>query len=168
MNSSQFVSVHFLFQGLEYYKSFLRWIYPKWFFQCYSKCPLVNYNFLFYWTCPRKFVSIKSPKEDELFNSHPQSVFLFGEQDWVKEVSGSKYWPLSNSFTCYFYIINFSDFVIVLIFWPALACWVIVYSDLLLVGMRTSSWCSSYSHISYHNTWKTRYSYRLINLPFWS
>ena len=51
----------------------------------------------------------------------------------------------------YFYIINFSDFVISCIFWPALACWVIVYSDQLLVGMPTSSWCSSYTHISYHN-----------------
>ena len=27
------------------------------------------------------------------FNSHQQSVFLFGEQDWLKEVSRPKYWP---------------------------------------------------------------------------
>ena len=33
----------------------------------------------------------------------------------------------------------------------ALSCWVIVYSDQLLSGMPTSSWCSPYTHISYHN-----------------
>ena len=51
---------------------------------------------------------------------------------------------LQNAHT---YIINFSEFVIGCIFRPALACWVIVYSDQVLVGMLTSSWCSSYTHI---------------------
>ena len=32
-----------------------------------------------------------------LFNSHHSTISLFGKQDWVKEVSRPKYWPLSNT-----------------------------------------------------------------------
>ena len=38
-------------------------------------------------------------KEKKLFNSHRPSVFLFGEQDWLKEVSGSKY-SSTNIYLC--------------------------------------------------------------------
>ena len=38
-------------------------------------------------------------KEKKLYNSHRPSVFLFGEQDWLKEVSGSKH-SSTNIYLC--------------------------------------------------------------------
>ena len=71
-------------------------------------------------------------------------------------------------FTCYFYIINFSVFVICCIFRPALVCRAIVYSNQLLVSMPTSSWCSSYTHTSYHNVtpffWKSSIAWEFLHI----
>ena len=42
--------------------------------------------------------NLLTPKENKQFNSHQPSVFLLGEQDWVKEVSTLKYclYPTHN------------------------------------------------------------------------
>ena len=48
-----------------------------------TKLCLIDFSCILYWR--------------NSFNYHETSVFLFGKQDRVKEVSILKYWPLTNS-----------------------------------------------------------------------